>query len=765
MPDRFSIWHSFSPAALLLLAAAALLLNAEQASAQSDSQRPLPLPPAAAAGSGTHLELLRRLRETLSQAEQIPPLPPQQIPAPGQPSSLQNTPAPAAPAAAPPSVALEDLMELGRALQRIAPQFPKELFPQDLLDRPPADLLSGFQHPDTQRQLQQMMQQFRKDGLMPQDPEDPSDDDAPTQTPDDRIPRTSLRSLDRFLREFQQNLPPQLAEDQTQQNETPRGPLRRRDATAPATEGGPRLLQPMPVPGEIPSNQNPAEPATDGLQRVPDQTAPDQTSPQNSPPTGNPRLGMPRGIESPSASPRSPAESAGPSDENSETPSETNPVPSQSAAQEPAATSSSQTPTTPQSVTPPAFGLSALQQLFQQFADPGQLPGPGSAAEPPTAQRPEETSNAEPETAPVQPRQQQSPPGSQRPAENSLPPSQDFSLREFIEQQLQDPSLRQRQQDWPAANTTEDPRSFQQNTPETAPPPERNLSEETAQSLHSRGLGSTLRDLMNQAREQADQPQTEDSLIAPLTDLFSAGRDPDTTQRPDPLPRQPRDPQEPGLLQKMRESVAGMLEELRPQIEGMNGNSEGMQQLSPEQLQELAQRMQLSPQEIEALVRAQGREDAANLPEPGSLQETGETVSTGDWSTAISSSLQLLALLGVVAAIIPLIRWIMRRRQQEEERKQFLLPAPESITATGDIVTAFHRLTRAAVRHSRPWWNHRQMSSELQQRFPQQQQSVQSLSGYYERARYQPRSAALNEADLLRIRMDLGSLIAARNAD
>ena len=769
MPDRLTPRYNTCPAVLrLLLLSAALLLNTDNLTAQHDSQRPLPLPPAAAAGSDTHLELLRRLRETLNQAEQTPPAPPQQLTTPGQPSAQQSALEPDSAAAPPQHVPLEDLMQLGSALQKIAPQFPQELFPKDLLDRPPAELLSAFQHPDTQQRLQEMIQQFRRDGLMPQDPDDPADDDAPPQATDGRIPRTSLRSLDRFLREFRQNLPP-LENHLNPQNNTPARPLRRRDATVRQPDGRPRLLTPMPSPNDgLPNqNQDQLDAATDSPpQNADNSSKPPQVPPDSGSAAGNPRLGMPREIESQPAEPQQPLDSAGNAKEDSAAPSETNSNSADSSAEEPAAIPLLPNPDNkPGAAAPPEIGLSALQQLFQQFADPGQLLNRGSRDQPPSPQ-PAEDNSQKPSASQPSP-QRPSSENAQQPADDTavqkLP--QDFSLREFIEQQLRDPRLQQQQQDWPAGNRSDEINQAQSDAPRIPPPPERDLSAETAQSLQSRGLGSTLRDLMNRAREQAEQPRPDDNLLAPLTDLFSPKDAPALQDRPAVPSRQPRPPQSPGLLEKMRESVAGILDELRPQIERMSSDSGDFGQLSPEQLQELAQRMQLSPEEIESLVRAQGGEDAATLPGTDSLQQTDDTASSGDWSSAIRSSLQLLALLAAAAAMIPLIRWVMQKKLQQQEQQHRVIPAPEGITATGDIVAAFHRLTRATVQNAQPWWNHKQMSSELQQRFPQQQQSVQSLSGFYERARYRPPSAALNESDLRQIRTDLGSLIAARNAD
>ncbi|MFZ9090784.1 MAG: hypothetical protein ACO3FE_11900 [Planctomycetaceae bacterium] len=176
-----------------------LLGSALPANAQRGSQRPLPLPPSAVGESGAHLELLRRLRETLSQAppatEQLP-ADPAQVESGSEVTEQSPGDGPATPDL-PARVPSDQLLELGRSLQQLAPNLPPQLVPEDLLKRLPQELLQSFEHPETQQRLKELIQQFRNDGLMRSETGSGGTETVP---PIDsaEIPRDSLRKLDEF---------------------------------------------------------------------------------------------------------------------------------------------------------------------------------------------------------------------------------------------------------------------------------------------------------------------------------------------------------------------------------------------------------------------------------------------------------------------------------------------------------------------------------------------------------------------------------------
>ncbi|MEI7700259.1 MAG: hypothetical protein WCK86_10710, partial [Planctomycetia bacterium] len=189
--------------------------NCHSVCALDDSQRPLPFPAKEAAEPGVHLELLKRLRSTITDAQQDSS--PREITAPSNAPAAtdsQNSdslggspsqPQPAVDEPTPPSASA--LQQLGDLLKNIKDQLPKGMIPPALEQLPQEDMKKGLQAPETQQKLRDLMQQFRKDGMLP--PE--ADQGTPTKplpvpppATNKAVPRGSLKALDEFLQKLQQ---------------------------------------------------------------------------------------------------------------------------------------------------------------------------------------------------------------------------------------------------------------------------------------------------------------------------------------------------------------------------------------------------------------------------------------------------------------------------------------------------------------------------------------------------------------------------------
>ena len=200
------------------------------ASGQDDSQRPLPLPEQAAADPGVHLELLKRLRSTITQqtqadrdasSEQQPQSPtrnPQTDSTPRSPggrtpdipgSRLNPAPAdsPAQPQQpeSPDSSTASGLRQLGDLINQWKDRLPENMLPPGLDQLTPQQIQKAAQAPEAQQKLRELLQQFQRDGMLPP----PAEDGAtpaplpPTATKPD-LPRSSLKALDNFLRKLQE---------------------------------------------------------------------------------------------------------------------------------------------------------------------------------------------------------------------------------------------------------------------------------------------------------------------------------------------------------------------------------------------------------------------------------------------------------------------------------------------------------------------------------------------------------------------------------
>ena len=281
----------------LLIAVVLFAGSIDAVCGQDDSQRPLPFPAKEAAEPGLHLELLKRLRSTITDAQQD--LSPADTTAPSNapgatgsrnsdsPGGSPTVPQPAVEEPTPPSAS--SLQQLGDLFKNLKDQLPKGMIPPSLEQLPPEDMKKGLQAPETQQKLRELLQQFRKDGMLP--PE--ADQETPTKplpvpppATNKAVPRGSLKALDEFLQKLQQQATvpddgsteprsereqPRAEDAAAQTPGNPRQPLRRRDSVpgprvpaAPETQSAPRTADKPSAadaadPPELPENSGPAD--------------------------------------------------------------------------------------------------------------------------------------------------------------------------------------------------------------------------------------------------------------------------------------------------------------------------------------------------------------------------------------------------------------------------------------------------------------------------------------------------------------------------
>ncbi|MEY3175350.1 MAG: hypothetical protein RLZZ436_3264, partial [Planctomycetota bacterium] len=187
------------------------------------SQRLLPFPEQQPATPDVHVELLRRLREAL---QQTPPVP-----------KLQDTPTNDGKAATEPPepepIAPQELLDLSRSLQNLVDRIPPGLVPRGLAEMPPEQLEKSLQHPDTQQSLRRLLEQFRRDGLLPPQ----SENGTPIPGPPPQSPQTTQPdSSEPAEPQPGTNTTPELRPDRSPKpDSTPRSGIQPRPAPQPRT--------------------------------------------------------------------------------------------------------------------------------------------------------------------------------------------------------------------------------------------------------------------------------------------------------------------------------------------------------------------------------------------------------------------------------------------------------------------------------------------------------------------------------------------------
>lgn len=135
---------------VLLSASKAPALQAQHTSADGGTQRILPLPQGKMSDFQTQMELLRRLRELVTNVDD---------------SNRSESASPDSQ----PEISGQQLEQLQKALKQFQNQLPPNVTPPDLGLIPKEQLDQAMSNPAVQQQLKQMLEQFSRDGILPQD--------------------------------------------------------------------------------------------------------------------------------------------------------------------------------------------------------------------------------------------------------------------------------------------------------------------------------------------------------------------------------------------------------------------------------------------------------------------------------------------------------------------------------------------------------------------------------------------------------------------
>ena len=688
-----------SAATIMLLVASPKLPACMPQETADHSQRRLPFPERQPTIPDVHLELLRRLRDALQQEKPAPkPSSPSAIPQP-QP---QDTDSPA------PPIDSDDLSKLGQSLSDLINRIPPEIVPKELPNVPTPQLQQSLQHPETQQSLKKLLEQFRKDGVLP--PSLPDGSPAPTPpslenqspktsetSPNERgnpqpesaplpnppLSRNSLKQLENFLQELQQNSEPP---SQTLDNQAPQSPT--------------PISPPNNPPQTIP--RNPLRRRDRNTTNPPSQTPPSKPEVRNSSPPAN---------EAPQSTPSPDI------------------MPSPNLPQSP--------PKQQTSNEQKRSFLESLEQLFQQPSANSEKTANNSDTLPST------------ETAPPQ----------------TQPP---FSIPEFLRRQLQDPALRQtdtpraRQpaNNLPPSNNSDRP---QQEIPPTPDPPsqptpsppttDEGLPQNSTQPRQNRtnidlppnqSFGESFRQLLNEARREARESSESNSLQMPAPDSPPAGPQ-QTPATPPPRPPDNTPRQAESLLRLLNDLSKDADRRDKPRTE-VPDRTTRQQQIAPSTLDWLLNNPPPEPNN-----EPNAQDTQRSTPNTASADSTSNSVSELNLPTTAIAIAGLLALGLAVAGI--LLKLANHRRLDEHQSSTGLAPmTPEQIRGRRDVVAAFHQLARRGARSFRPWWHHQQIEALLIQTMPGRKSAIARLAGVYEQSRYSPESVALSDREIQQAR-------------
>jgi hypothetical protein len=719
---------------LCICAAAALLLIACPAPSPActlqdtadHSQRRLPFPERQPSIPDVHHELLRRLREVLQQ-EKVGQ----------QPSSSNTSPQtePTTAESATPPVTPDELSKTGQALGDILNRIPPEIVPKGLPDLSTPQLQQSLQNPETQQSLKKLLEQFRKDGVLP--PSQPNGTPTPTPPiaenttpqnpeilPEERdnpapesaypqgppLPGSSLRQLEKFLQELQNNspAPPVQPESPSQAaplpnsppntapQTIPRNPLRRRDrkaATPPAAPPSQTTPSNPDNPDNTPSNRGPSQPA-------PTPTPNPSQKPSLSP---NSNTGRNRSfLESLEQLLQQPPGKSDKISENTNTP---------------------QPPDSDPNQTPPSFSIPDF--LRRQFQDPSlrQQENPSTP----------------------QPLENQQPSDSSRPLSNSDQRSQPTPTPT--------PNPNPNPNPTPTPNPTPAPEL--QNQPDPSNPvPQQAVPQQTpAQSRRNRAqnelplnqsFGESFRQLLNEARQEAREPSEINRIQTP-----SQGSPPARPQQTPATPP-PRPPENnPGRA----DSMLRLLNDLSKDADRRT--------IPRTEVPDRSDRQQpVDPSALDWLLNNPDPERDQSPSDPGERDSQADAA-TGDSVTGEESAVSLptsaiaiagLLALGLITAGM-LLHFANRRRLEGDETTARVAPlGPDQIRERRDVVAAFHQLARRSARSFRPWWHHQQIEELLIQAMPGRKSAIVQLAGVYEQSRYSPETLSLSETDLQQAR-------------
>jgi len=769
------------PGWLLLTFGCCALMLPTCCSGQDQTQRPLPLPDRAA-GVPAASRLLQKLRQTIEQHERAP---------------------------VPPAA----LDQLGSMLKKLQEQLPRDVVPPGLGGLSPDALQKSLQQPETQQKMKEMLQQFKSDGLLPP----PSAEGNTAQGPVPPLPAPKLtpestESLRDFLEQLQQQAEsvqePRDADQETpgtpaeeklpgSESVVPPGPapgspaapprtLRRRDNSGsngsaprsrlqpprplppaepdPSGESvpeprAPRLRQPIPLPeqpGEGPEpgvRPEPGRPADPGVQTQPGlKSEPGSESDLSAParsgvppePGARPDSGMPA---NPGVQTQPDLKSERGSKSELSTPSQPG-VPSQRGAQ-----------SEPRKSPEPD-----VQSRPQVQVQPGAQPKPGVLPQPDDGRQPRQragqgqggrSANADRDSLGTigdllqQQSRRMAPADSSVPPEN-VPAGPDAELKDLGERSSggeQSEQQKQREQ--------------------------QERRERVAGQLQEQGFGRTLRNLLDEARQEAESAEQQRGQEQPERQSDGAFAD--------KSPMESASPQQ--LINDLMQQIQ---EEQRKRVQrgvGAEGSAD-----SPLTLPRPEQRLRPPPparpensparggkgfadralELFQDLVRDLDRGPAGRqaVPmEPGSTRPLAAAASPSKDESVADSSAAVSALEGinwgplltaggvllVLLLLLPAARILQRRVLSGDGLLSATPLAIHLVRTREDLVRAFDRWALSCSTAVKPWWNHRQVERELVRRADSAK--VSKLVQVYEQARYQPVEEPLSDVQLATARM------------
>lgn len=152
----------------------------------------------------------------------------------------------------------------------------------------------------------------------------------------------------------------------------------------------------------------------------------------------------------------------------------------------------------------------------------------------------------------------------------------------------------------------------------------------------------------------------------------------------------------------------------------------------------------------------QAKETLNNIAQPssppsmpsGSTGSGGPDLAVPDMEFSGGSLFSVFVVLAIAGGIL---WWMLQSGQllPQSNQKPRLTPAQiGAIRTRSDVVEAFHLLALDPRHGAEPWWHHQQVRSDMSEKRPANEHSVQELTEVYEQARYLPDDVELNERQL-----------------
>lgn len=261
------------------MVAALLCLGFTFANAQDDpSQRPLPLPERGVTDLPQHMELLKRLRslveshqKNLEQPRKESETEPESSSSVDASSSRQSKNEPATKKS---PVQAQQLQQFQEALKKLANSLPPGFVPPDLSSVPPDQLRRAMENPAVQQQMKQMLEQFAKDGVLPQSGD--SGSQLPVPPRNDASQRPSQSNGSRNNGRQNNGTPESLPENEPLENPLNSGPLRNEASQLPEDS-----LR-NPAEGDVSSDDRSPSPGDRNSSKPKEPSDPDNNAPPGS---------------------------------------------------------------------------------------------------------------------------------------------------------------------------------------------------------------------------------------------------------------------------------------------------------------------------------------------------------------------------------------------------------------------------------------------------------------------------------------------------